>query len=281
MSTELKTQVAVAFTDLERMAQAIAKSGLFGIKSPDQAIALMLIAQAEGKHPALIARDYDIIQGRPAKKSEAMLRDFIQAGGSVKWIKLDDTIAEAVFSHPQGGEVNISWDMKRAATAGLAGRDGYKKYPRQMLRNRVISEGVRTVCPMATSGMYVPEEVQDFADVKQVTPAPSATTFAPKQVGQQNAKPWEVKLAEAFDASRDDAAFEAAFEKLPFETEHPLAPFIIPGGPHAGIKLNEKPDAFWGAYLVELKQVLHKIPDDKLASATSTVNAIEKYLDRA
>ena len=38
--------------DVERMAIAIAKSGLFGAKSPEQAFALMLIAQAEGRHPA-------------------------------------------------------------------------------------------------------------------------------------------------------------------------------------------------------------------------------------
>jgi hypothetical protein len=54
------------------MASAIAKSGLFGMKTPDQALALMLIAQAEGMHPAIAARDYHVIQadqrlrGRPA-----------------------------------------------------------------------------------------------------------------------------------------------------------------------------------------------------------------------
>jgi hypothetical protein len=38
----------------------------------------------------------------------------------------------------------------------------WKKYPRQMLRSRVVSEGVRTVYPLATSGLYVEEEVCDF-----------------------------------------------------------------------------------------------------------------------
>ncbi len=67
----------VPMNEIERMAQAVAKSGLFGVKTPDQALALMLVAQAEGRHPALAARDYDIIQGRPAKKAEAMMRDFL------------------------------------------------------------------------------------------------------------------------------------------------------------------------------------------------------------
>jgi hypothetical protein len=154
--------VPLAFGEIERLAVSIARSGLFGIKTPDQAMALMLISQAEGRHPALAARDFDIIQGRPAKKAEAMLRDFLEAGGSVKWHALDDTIADATFSHPQGGSARISWDMKRAGAAGLGGKDNWKKFPRQMLRSRTVSEGVRTIWPMATSGLYEPGEVADI-----------------------------------------------------------------------------------------------------------------------
>lgn len=39
--------------------------------------------------------------------------------------------------------------------------DMHGKFPRQMLRARVISEGVRTVFPGCTSGMYVPEELDN------------------------------------------------------------------------------------------------------------------------
>lgn len=148
-------------SDIERMARAFTMSKLFGVTSVEQAIALCLIAQAEGRHPASAAQDYHIIQGRPAKKADAMLRDFLSAGGKVEWHKLDDTVADATFSHPSGGSVRITWDMARAKKAQLT-TSMWSKYPRQMLRARVVSEGVRTVFPMATSGMYVPEEVQDF-----------------------------------------------------------------------------------------------------------------------
>ena len=160
-----------AVSDIERMARAFASSKLFGVTNPEQAIALCLIAQAEGRHPASAAQDYHIIQGKPSKKADAMLRDYLTGGGKVEWHKLDDTIADATFSHPAGGTVRITWDMKRAVQAKLS-TDMWKKYPRQMLRSRVVSEGVRTVFPMATSGMYVPEEVQEFAP-QQTAPAPS------------------------------------------------------------------------------------------------------------
>ncbi len=164
----------IPMNELQTMAAAIAKSGLFGAKTPEQALTLMLVSQAEGRHPALAARDYDIIQNRPAKKAEAMLRDFLEGGGKVEWHHLDDTVADATFSHPSGGSVRIDWTIKRAIAAGLGGRDMWKKYPRQMLRSRTVSEGIRTVCPMATSGMYVPEEVHDIVKEKDITPTAGA-----------------------------------------------------------------------------------------------------------
>src|SRR3990167_11076148 len=93
----------VPIIDLQTMATAFAKSGLFGTKTPEQCMALLLLASAEGVHPAVAMRDFDVIQGKPAKKAEAMLRSFLAAGGKVEWHKLEDTGASATFSHPQGG----------------------------------------------------------------------------------------------------------------------------------------------------------------------------------
>lgn len=166
-----------SFGDISRIADAFAKSRMFGVSDPAQALTLCLLAQAEGQHPAAAFRDYSIIQGKPAKKAEAMLRDFLTSGGKVKWLQLTDECAEATFSHPAGGEATINWTLARASKAGMGGKDMWKKYPRQMLRARVVSEGVRTVCPMATSGLYVPEEAQDFAP--DPTPTHDASTGEP------------------------------------------------------------------------------------------------------
>lgn len=152
----------VPFGDIERMALAVAKSGLFGIKTAEQGVALMLIAQAEGLHPAIAARDYHVIQGRPALKADAMLARFQSAGGRVNWVSYTDDEVTGKFSHPQGGEVSISWTIGMARNAGLAGKDNWKNFPRAMLRARCISEGIRTVFPGCVVGTYTPEEVQDF-----------------------------------------------------------------------------------------------------------------------
>lgn len=192
-----------SMADIVRIGEAIAKSGLFGIRSADQAIALCLIAQAEGRHPALAARDYDIIQGRPSKKAEAMLRDFLSAGGRVEWHKLADDIADATFSHPAGGSARIVWDMARVRKAGLAGKDMYSKFPRSMLRSRVVSEGVRTVWPSATGGMYVPDEVAAFGEMIDVTPEPGPiVTSDAESTGD---KPFAIVDVEGVEHSFDTA----------------------------------------------------------------------------
>ena len=118
----------VALQDIERAGNYIAKSGLFGVKTPEQAIALMLVAQAEGRNPFEAARDYHIIQGRPALKADSILARFQQAGGTVHWVELSDTKAVAEFSHPQGGKVTIDWDLDRAKRAGLLGKENWRNY---------------------------------------------------------------------------------------------------------------------------------------------------------
>ena len=75
----------VAVSDMTVMADAIVKSGFYGFKNKEQVMAVMLVAQAENKHPATVVQEYDIIQGKPALKSQAILARFQLAGGTVQW----------------------------------------------------------------------------------------------------------------------------------------------------------------------------------------------------
>lgn len=152
----------IPLQEVRTMGEIAARSRLFGLDDPTAATALMLMAQAEGRHPMLAARDYHIIKGRPALKADAILARFQQAGGKVEWKDLSDQKVAATFTHPQGGTALIDWDMERARKAQLTGNTSWQKYPRQMLRARVISEGVRTTFPAVLCGFYTPEEVEDF-----------------------------------------------------------------------------------------------------------------------
>lgn len=193
--TALTTTVIVPIGDIERMAIAVAKSNLFGVKTPEQAMSLMLIAQAEGMHPAIAARDYHVINGRPALRADAMLARFQAAGGSVRWLEMSDRRVAAEFSHPQGGSIEIDWTPERAKQAGIR-NEMHTKYPRQMLRARVISEGIRTVFPGVVVGSFTPEELRD----------------PPPEVADAIIEDWTQTALTQIAAAGDMAALKDAFD---------------------------------------------------------------------
>ena len=158
----------VPINEIREMAEVAAKSKMFGFKSPDEAMAIMLLCQAENLHPAIAMRDFHVIQGRPALKADAMLARFQQAGGTVKWEEYTDERVSGSFSHPNGGSVTVTWTFEMAKKIGLTAKDNWRNYARAMLRARCVSEGVRTVYPGCVVGVYTPEEVETFK-------APSAT----------------------------------------------------------------------------------------------------------
>lgn len=205
--------IAASFTmsDMERVALAIAKGGLFGSSDPNAVLTLCMLAHAEGQHPAVVFRDYHIISGKPAKKAEAMHRDFLAAGGKIEWHRCDDECADATFSHPQGGSMRITWDNARVQQAQLTGNAMHKKYPRQMKRSRVISEGVRSVFPMATSGLYETGEIQDIvAQDVPATPAPQRARDIDKatDLGRAKAEKWVIEQAAAVAEASDHDALD-------------------------------------------------------------------------
>ena len=208
----------IPFEEMRGMADAIAKSKLFGMQTPEQVLALMAIAQAEGLHPAMAARDYHIIQGRPALKADAMLARFQSAGGKVDWKDYTDEKVTGIFSHPNGGSIELTWTLEQAKRIGLAGKDNWTKYPRAMLRARVISEGIRTVFPGCVVGTYTPEEIQDFdSKPQEVDVTPTVQALQKKEVN--------------FDDMKDDIPFDAV-----------SIPIFIPGSdePYAQYATNKE-----------------------------------------
>jgi hypothetical protein len=219
----------IPYADMERMADCIAKSGLFGVKTQVQALALMLIAQSEGLHPVTAARDYHVIQGRPTLKADTMLARFQAAGGTVKWNAYTDKAVSATFSHPHGGSVMIEWTIDQAKAAKLTGKDVWQQYPRAMLRARVISEGIRTVYPGVLAGMYTPEEVRDMPEVhgeSETTgpdiPTPPSATSAPPSVTARDfddeiaaitdpddVRPWLIDTAQSYGWKKTDPVYLA------------------------------------------------------------------------
>ncbi len=163
----------MSVAEVQAMADAVAASGLFACaKTPQTAFALMMLCQAEGIHPMQAVRRYDIVNGKVALKADTMLAEFQNRGGKVTWVKVNSAACEAIFHAPGITDpVTVTWTIGDAERAGLAGKTGpWTQYPRAMLRARVISEGIRMTMPGVVVGLYTPEEVQDFAEVKPTAP---------------------------------------------------------------------------------------------------------------
>lgn len=165
----------VPMADLERMAVAVAHSGMFAVKTKEQAFSLMLLAQADGIHPMLALRRYHVMHdGRTSMRADAMLADFRKLGGRVKWLTNPGDPTEQVGEWSlDGNTTKIGYTFKEAQDAGyVRPNSGWFKDRAAMLRARAISRAVRMLAPEVVAGMYTPEEMEDI-------PAPVAPAGQP------------------------------------------------------------------------------------------------------
>ena len=250
----------VPIGDIQTMAEVAAKSKMFGFKSTEEAMAIMLLCQAENLHPAIAMRDFHVIQGRPALKADAMLARFQQAGGSVNWKVYEDEQVTGIFSHPQGGTLEVSWLLSKAKLIGIASKDNWKNYPRAMLRARCISEGIRAVYPGCVVGVYTPEETENFSSPRQdQTPLPQATVTLVKEVAKD----------EFEDA---DGAFKLMVPNSdkPYSTHHTLEEWTE-GYVNMAVRINSSPKFDFEQKLEKLAQL-----SECNTEFVMTLNSIDK-----
>ncbi len=160
---------------VREMGESIAKSGLFGCENVEQGKVLALTCYAKGVDPMSLSDTFHIIGGKLSKRADAMLRDLVRAGGRYKVLCRTSNKAEIEIEH--GGQTQrfpftIDEAMAEPFSKTKKG-DVQPNYatPRkrmQMLWARVVSDGVRTICPEAACGTYTPEEVSDFTNGQTV-----------------------------------------------------------------------------------------------------------------
>jgi len=173
----------------QQMGKMIAESGLFGIKTTPQGMVLALEAMHQQRPVMELARRYHVIEGKLSMRADAMQAEFQADGGLVKWLETSTEVCSAEFSHPKHAPeavpVTVTFkEMKESGVAvgsGKAIKANWKKFPRQMLRARCISEGVRMVHPGIVVGVYTPEEVTDFK--------PARATATVKRKAKKKAEP--------------------------------------------------------------------------------------------
>ena len=164
--SDVYNRIADPMSAIQKLGEIIALSGMFGCTKVEQGQVLALQCMSERMPPLELSKTYHVIEGKLSMRADAMLAKFQIAGGTVKWTKRDDKVVEATFTL-RGNSLPFSAKLEAFVANGVAtGRDGklkdnWRKFPRQMLTARVISEAVRLLAPEIVFGIYTPEELQD------------------------------------------------------------------------------------------------------------------------
>src|SRR5436190_9148201 len=96
LSVRSSGAMSISLSEMQTMAKSIAASQMFGVKDEDQAMALMLLCQAEGIHPVMALRRYHIIEGRPAYRADALQGEF-EKEGMIFWHERNEQECSATF----------------------------------------------------------------------------------------------------------------------------------------------------------------------------------------
>lgn len=180
----------VQFDQIIKAADQFAKSLIvppaFRGKPADCFVALQWGTEL-GLQPMSAMQNIYVVNGRPTLSAQVMMgllkvrddylgADVTSSATSAKCVIKRKLRSGTIETHV--GEFTI----EQAKVAGLVGKDNWKGYPQQMLEARATAFAARKAYPDVLAGIYTTEEVQDFDEPKNVTPAkPDAPPAPPSE----------------------------------------------------------------------------------------------------
>ena len=158
------TSELTAWNQMRQQADVLVKSGFFPVKTAEQALAILMTGKELGFQPMQSMRLIDVIQGKVALNAGGMatlVQRYCQKhGGYLRQVALDNDRCTVEYMRAEWPEPQrFTFTMDDAEEAGLAGRDMWKKHPRNMLYARAISNACRMGWPEVIAGIYDPEEL--------------------------------------------------------------------------------------------------------------------------
>jgi len=189
-----------------QIGKILAQSGFFGdAKQAAQAVAKILAGQELGFGPMAAMTGIYIVRGRVILSAN-LLAAAIKRGGKYDYRLRPGHPTDEVCSVDflQGGEKigTSTFSLDDARKAGLSG-DNWKKYPRNMLFARALSNGAKWYCPDILGGpLYTPDEFGLPVDEEGEIVEGQATVGQPIR---QDARQWLEEKAEEQGPGPDDA----------------------------------------------------------------------------
>ncbi len=157
-----------SFEEAFKLARVTAASGMFGVKSPEEACVRIMTGVSLGLTAMQSLRGIHVVKGRPVLSADLMAAIAL-ASGQCEYFDCEHTSADkAVYVTKRVGrpERRLEWTMAMAREVRVDGvpltnKDVWKSYPGPMLRARCIAALARMVYPDLLLGVYTPEELAE------------------------------------------------------------------------------------------------------------------------
>lgn len=157
----VQEQRIAAQADVLSLGKVFVASGLFAdAKSEAQAIVKIMAGRELGFPPVQSMMGVNIVMGK-VDLSATLMAALVKRDGRYNYRVVTNTVNECVIEFYEHGKLAYQsrYTIKDAETAGLVGKDMWKKYPRQMLYARCLSMGANIVCPERVSGLDVSDDL--------------------------------------------------------------------------------------------------------------------------
>jgi hypothetical protein len=174
----------VTFADLVGMGEQLARTGFLPdhIKTGPQFAAIVMTGRELGMAPMRAIRSFHMVKGKVVEDAASQLARFKSAGGRATFDHLDDVKAVLTLTHPNGDKHTETWTIEDAKKAGLtSGLVG--KFPRAMMRSRVITAGLKSLGWEGAVGAYDPSELVESHDDPEPMPARVVEVLPPAPKG--------------------------------------------------------------------------------------------------
>jgi len=161
-------------------AQEIAKAGdMLPASYRMKPGAVLLVNQWAQKHDVDILtamQTVAFVQGRPVIDATMQRALAERAGYRVKVLDDECTDESAKVEVWRDDELigSASYTIDQAKTAGLAGKDNWRKNPGDMLVARATTRAIKRHAPAVLLGLLVGDEAEQVAPVSHLTPTPAA-----------------------------------------------------------------------------------------------------------
>jgi len=200
---------------------------------PESVFAAILYGEELGLGPMQSLNSIHVIEGKPSMSPELMRGLVARAGHRID-VKESSSDKVTVWGKriDTGSEATVTWSMKDAQLAGLAGRGAWKTYPRAMLLARATSELCRMLFADVVAGLsYTPEEAASIAGVEWTDVPADPLSSAPQTAIQAPIVAPQEPITEAVVADPEpvvEVSWEDAFPEAEIVDAEVIEPAPAP-----------------------------------------------------